>query len=81
MENEIDIVHSLLQREDIDVNAKGADICRTALMIGALNNHYEIVVALLENKNIISEFAKNFGSQSIVVSIDIKKDIFSIFCN
>ncbi len=33
--------------------------------------------AVLENKNIISEFAKNFGSQSIVVSIDIKKDIFN----
>ena len=33
--------------------------------------------AVLENKNIIKEFAKNFGSQSIVASIDIKKDIFS----
>ena len=35
--------------------------------------------AVLENKNIIKEFAKNFGSQSIVASIDIKKDIFSKF--
>ena len=32
-----------------------------------------------ENKNIVKEFAKNFGSQSIVASIDIKKDIFNKF--
>jgi len=35
--------------------------------------------AVLENKNIIKEFAKNFGSQSIVISIDIKKDLFNKF--
>ena len=34
---------------------------------------------VLENRNIIKEFAKNFGSQSIVVSIDIKKDLFNKF--
>ncbi len=33
--------------------------------------------AVLENRDIIREFAKNFGSQSIVASIDIKKDIFN----
>lgn len=31
----------------------------------------------LEDRNIISEFAKNFGSQSVVVSVDVKKNIFN----
>ena len=29
--------------------------------------------SVLNNKNIINEFVKKFGSQSIVVSIDVKK--------
>lgn len=33
--------------------------------------------SVLENKNIIKEFVKKFGSQSIVVSIDVKKNIFN----
>lgn len=32
---------------------------------------------VLENKNIIKEFVNKFGSQSIVVSIDVKKNIFN----
>jgi len=33
--------------------------------------------SVLENKNIIKEFVKKFGSQSIVVSIDVKKNFFN----
>lgn len=32
---------------------------------------------VLENRNIIKEFVNKFGSQSIVVSIDVKKNIFN----
>ena len=32
---------------------------------------------ILENINIIKEFSKNFGSQSVVISIDVKKNIFN----
>ncbi len=35
---------------------------------------------VLENKNIISDFAKAFGSQSVVICINIKKDIFGKHC-
>ena len=34
---------------------------------------------VLNDKNIIKEFAKNFGSQSIVVSIDVKRNFFGKF--
>ena len=33
--------------------------------------------AVLKNENIIKEFSSNFGSQSIVVSVDIYRDIFN----
>ena len=33
--------------------------------------------SVLKNNNIIKEFSKNFGSQSIVVSVDIHRDIFN----
>ena len=33
--------------------------------------------SVLDNENIIKDFSKNFGSQSIVVSVDVKKDFFN----
>jgi len=32
---------------------------------------------VLENKQIVKEFAKSFGSQSVVISIDVKKNFFN----
>jgi len=32
---------------------------------------------VLENINIVKEFSNNFGSQSVVISIDVKKNIFN----